>query len=174
MAKRTGRNSGRARGGIFAAEPLTSYTPKGALVGQLTPDSCVAAISRMLLLDLVGAVPEAHLRVALQTNHAGTDLHRLPPVLKKFGLPLRYILQEELSLEDLAKAVNAVPAIVTVKVRDGSDLHAVIVDEIDEEWVAIRDPLPEGHGSAYRVRLDAFLRAWFYRRPDKGFAIVVK
>jgi ABC-type bacteriocin/lantibiotic exporter with double-glycine peptidase domain len=174
MAKRTNGNPGRARGGIFAAETLAPYMPKGAVVGQLTPDSCVAGISRMLLRDLVTDVPEAHLCAALQTDWAGTDLHQLPAVLKQFGLPLHYIAQEALTLEALAKAVTNSPAIVTVKVGRGSDLHAVIVDEIGVEWVAVRDPLPEGRGSAYRVRLDAFLRAWFYQRRGRGFAVVVE
>ena len=174
MAERATGNRRRARGGIFAAETLARYTPKGALVGQLTPDSCVAGISRMLLRDLVKDVPEAHLRVALQTDRAGTDLHKLPAVLKQFGLPVRYVVRESLSLEELVKAVAVGPAIVPVKVKRGSDLHAVIVDEIDEEWVSIRDPLPEGRGSAYRVRLDAFLRAWFYQKPGRGFAVVVE
>ncbi|HEX8844214.1 MAG TPA: cysteine peptidase family C39 domain-containing protein [Pyrinomonadaceae bacterium] len=174
MAERATGNQRRARGGIFAAETLARYTPKGALVGQLTPDSCVAGISRMLLRDLVKDVPEAHLRVALQTDRAGTDLHKLPAVLKQFGLPVRYVVREALSLKELVKAVTVGPGIVTVKVKRGSDLHAVIVDEIDEEWVSIRDPLPEGRGSAYRVRRDAFLRAWFYQKPGRGFAVVVE
>lgn len=174
MAERATGNQRRARGGIFAAESLARYTPKGALVGQLTPDSCVAGISRMLLRDLVKDVPEAHLRVTLQTDRAGTDLHKLPAVLKQFGSPVHYVIREALSLEELAMAVNTGPAVVSVKVKRGSDLHALIVDEIVEEWIAIRDTLPEGRGSAYRIRLDAFLRAWFYQKPDRGFAVVVE
>jgi ABC-type bacteriocin/lantibiotic exporter with double-glycine peptidase domain len=174
MAKRTNGNPRHARGGIFAAETLAPYTPKGTVLGQLTPDSCVAGICRMLLQDMVRDVPEAHLRVALQTDRAGTDLHNLPAVLKQFRLPLHYTVQEALTLEALAKAVGNGPAIVTVKVGRGGDLHAVIVAEIGEEWVAVRDPLPEGRGSAYRVRLDAFLRAWFYQRRGRGFAVVIE
>lgn len=174
MGKRATGNKSRARGGIFAAETLAPYTPKGALVGQLTPDSCVAGISRMLLRDPVKDVPEAHLRIALQTDRTGTDLHKLPAVLKQFGLSVHYVVREALSLEELVKAIIVGPGVVTVKVKRGSDLHAVIVDEIGEEWVAIRDPLPEGRGSAYRVRLNAFLRAWFYQEPGRGFAVVIE
>lgn len=174
MAKRADGNPGRARGGIFAAETVAPYTPKGAVISQLTPDSCVAAISRMLLRDLVADVPEAHLRAALQTDRAGTDLHIFPAVLRQFGLPLHYTAIEALTLEELAKAMTGGPAIVTVKVEAGGDLHAVILDEVGDEWVAIRDPLPEGLGSAYRVRLEAFLRAWFYQRRGSGFAVVVE
>jgi hypothetical protein len=42
--------------------------------------------------------------------------------------------------------------------------HAVLVDEITDEFVALRDPLPPGTGSAYRLPVQIFVQAW----PDEN------
>lgn len=38
--------------------------------------------------------------------------------------------------------------------------HALVVDSVEDGWVHIRDPLPEGDGSAYKVAEESFRRVW--------------
>jgi hypothetical protein len=58
----------RARGWFFAAAETLPYEPRGAVIGQARPDSCVAACCRMLLNDAGIEVPEAFIRAALRID----------------------------------------------------------------------------------------------------------
>ncbi len=161
----------RARGWFFTQVATFPYNPAGTVLGQATPDSCVAACCRMLLADHGLTQPEAFLRTALQVKQ-GAYLSDLPPVLAQFGLPLTMVYRSELTLAELRAAVNRAPAIVFVKsaVYGG---HALIVDEINVR-VSVRDPLPLGHGRAYRVPLTAFTDAWLRADTQCGQAVVVE
>lgn len=39
-------------------------------------------------------------------------------------------------------------------------IHAVGVDGIENNLVLIRDPLPQGVGSTYKVPVDDFMKGW--------------
>ncbi len=60
-----------------------------------------------------------------------------------------------MSIGDLATATNGGPSIVGSVVN-----HSVVVDKVDNGVVYIRDPLPEGLGSAYTVSVADFLEWW--------------
>lgn len=53
------------------------------------------------------------------------------------------------------------PVMVSVKTPViGVGSHAVIVDGLSRQMVLIRDPLPLGEGSAYKITLGRFKQAW--------------
>lgn len=51
--------------------------------------------------------------------------------------------------------------------------HVVLVEEITETTVAVRDPLPLGQGSAYTVALSDFMAAWASALSDLGCAVIM-
>jgi ABC-type bacteriocin/lantibiotic exporter with double-glycine peptidase domain len=163
-----------ARGeGFFAKLETQPYRPQGALIGQFYDDSCVAACCRMLLRDAVGEVAEAVLRAALETDR-GAYLSAVPETLRQFGLP-GYVYDPALSLAELQASTAKGPAIVAVKRRPGDvDAHALVIDRIVEQSVSIRDPLPEGTGSAYQVTVEALLSVWLRDESGTGRAVTVK
>lgn len=170
----------RARGdGFFAAMETAPREPRGVLVGQHTGASCAAACCRMLLLDsLQGAedsllFSESFLRAALATNSRGTVIARIPEVLHEIGLPAMYHYRQDLVIGELQKAVKAIPAIALVRASGDDEFHALIVEGIKGQSVDIRDPLPEGIGSAYRISLALFLSVWAGKKSGCGRAIVV-
>lgn len=162
----------RARGeGFFAKAETQPYQPLGSVTGQFYDDSCVAACCRMLLRDAVGDVAEAVLRNALQTEQ-GAYLSAVPAVLWRYRLP-GYVYRPALTLDELQTATAQRPALVTVKHRfDAVDSHALVIDRITAQAVFIRDPLPEGAGSAYHVAMETFLNVWL-REDGTGRAVVV-
>ena len=48
------------------------------------------------------------------------------------------------------------------------------IDRIIEQSVSIRDPLPEGTGSAYQVTVEAFLSVWARDESGAGRAVAVE
>jgi ABC-type bacteriocin/lantibiotic exporter with double-glycine peptidase domain len=160
--------------GIFAAHETFSYHPRGALFGQLKEESCAAAVCRMLLQDDNIEIPEAYLRIVLQTDEQGTLLTNIAPTLKQMGIKKLYELRNLETVAELREKVTRNPAIVVVKVNEGGDFHTVIVDKISDEFLSIRDPLPAGTGAAYKIRIEDFLPTWIQKTLGKGFAIVVK
>lgn len=150
-----------ARGeGFFAAAETESYQPSGSVLGQLTPDSCVAACCRMLLRDYAGDVAESFLRDALDTDEGGASLSKAPSVLRNFGLTFFYTYFSGLTLDQLFTATRRAPAIVVVKASMSGGLHSVMVDGVDNDSAYIRDPMPLGKGSAYKVSITTFTRHW--------------
>ncbi|MEK7830668.1 MAG: hypothetical protein AAB401_06245 [Acidobacteriota bacterium] len=162
----------KARGeGFFAKTETHAYQSPGSVIGQFYDDSCVAACCRMLLCDDAGDVAEAVLRSALQTEQ-GAYLSAVPAVLWRFRLP-GYVYRSRLALVELQTATEQRPALVTVKHRfDDVDTHALLVDRITSQSVFLRDPLPEGIGSAYCVSLETFLNVWL-RDSGTGRAVIV-
>ena len=168
----------RARG-FFAAFETQAYLPSGCLLGQETPDSCAAACGRMLLMDYLADArgnyefAESFLRDALKTGLRGTSLPRIAGALVKFGMPLPYVYRKELSLAEFARAVRRAPVISFIKAENDDDYHAVLVDRITDEAVYLRDPLPQGCGSAYRIALSVFLTYWLNPETQCGHAVAV-
>ena len=169
---------GRAKG-FFAAFETGGYLPAGCLLGQETPDSCAAACCRMLLVDYLTNASgnyefaESFLRDALKTSLKGTSLTIIADVLDDLGMPLRYVYREKLSLTELLRAVQRAPAVSFIKAENDDDYHAVLVDRITDEAVYLRDPLPTGRGTAYRIALSLFLTYWLTPGTQCGHAVAV-
>ncbi len=160
--------------GVFAAHETFSYHPRGILFGQLKEESCAAAVCRMLLRDDGIDIPEAYLRIVLQTDERGTLLTNIAPALKRMGIKKVYELRKLETVAELREKANQNPAVVVVKASEDGDFHTVIADKISEEFLFIRDPLPTGTGAAYKIRIEDFLPMWIQKTLGKGFAIVVK
>lgn len=151
----------RARGdGFFVGSETTARVAAGEVVGQLTKDSCVAAACRMLLRDEGLDAPEAYLRLALKTTPRGADVSRAPEVLRQFGARRPYAFRSDLSWAELLRAVErgAAAAVVTAP-GSPDEAHLVLVDGVEEDGVLVRNSLPEGCGSVYRVAAEVFLQA---------------
>jgi ABC-type bacteriocin/lantibiotic exporter with double-glycine peptidase domain len=163
------RNFRKARGGFFASEEVTPYFPKGVILGQRDPNACVPACCRMLLFDILAHpqanpdLSESHLRNLFGTNESGSSISEMPEILRQLGVAEAYEYQRALTLEELGAAILRGSALVTVHSASYQGTHAVLIDEIVDNFVAIRDPLPPGRGSAYRLPLEIFMRAW----PDE-------
>lgn len=169
----------KAKGGFFATQETLPYTPAGKLCGQETAESCVPACTRMLILDFVPqaehqiAYSESFLRQVYKTGKRGSSLRKIPEVLHEAGMP-GYVYRKDLPLDELQRAVQKSAVIVRLSGQTLEDGHVVIVDEISEDFVAVRDPLPIGQGTTYRVRLDRFLMAWQAKENGLGQAVVLE
>ncbi|MGH9831867.1 MAG: hypothetical protein ACREBD_29220 [Blastocatellia bacterium] len=170
----------RARGdGFFAAAETLPYWPRGVLLGQQTGDSCVAACCRMLLFDQFPELrnnyrySESFFRTALGTDQEGSTISITPGVLQSFGLARTYVYRKDLVIEDLRNLVRLAPVIAIVEAGSVGRLHALVVDEISADLVAIRDPLVEIYGVAYKISLDSFLPHWLDLKTGCGSALTV-
>jgi len=167
----------KARGdGFFSAAETHPYLPRGVLLGQSTEYSCVPACTRMLILDHVPAarhdpnLSETFLRTQFQTDKEGSVIASIPAILRANGVELLYVYQSDLTFEQLRRALTYGDAIAVL--RDLQNIHVVIVEQITDDAVALRDPLPPGTGSAYWVALNVFLAAW--QTTGLGSAIVLE
>lgn len=170
----------KARGeGFFAAVETRPYQPRGVLLGQATDDSCVPACARMLLFDQYTerasayAFSESFLRGACATGRAGSVIARVPEILRQSGLRLPYHYRTDLTLAELQAAITRAFAIAVVRSQLPRAAHVVIVEEMTADDIAIRDPLPRGRGSAYRVPLAAFEASWLSGQTGLGSAVIV-
>ena len=109
----------------------------------------------------------------MKTDAQGTLLNKIPSVLRDFGVKENYEFLELESIDELTKFLTQHSAILAVKVADYEELHVVLVDIVFENFVYVRDPLPEGKGQAYRIRSEDFTSAWIQKKLGKGLAIVV-
>lgn len=126
----------------------------------------------MLLLRDGIEMSEAFIRHALDLKE-GAFVSQIPDILQSFGFNDPYAYRQDLGIEELVAAVNRWPAVVFVKTTNALDGHALVVDEIANDLVAIRDPLPEGEGKAYRVRLTDFLSVWIRPQNGRGQAAIM-
>jgi hypothetical protein len=126
----------------------------------------------MLLADQEIEVPEAFLRNELELKE-GAFVSQVPAILQSFGFRDLYVYLHDLTIEQLTEAVRRGPAIVFVKALNMFDGHALVVDEIADDLIAIRDPLPESEGKAYRVLLADFLGVWIRPQTGRGQAAVM-
>ncbi|MBI1763685.1 MAG: hypothetical protein HYR56_19845 [Acidobacteria bacterium] len=166
-------DTSKARGYFFAALEVQPYQPNGVLFGQYLPDSCVAACCRMLLVDAGVTVSEAELRTWLD-DEKGAFISRVPSVLQQFGLSAIHQYRNDLSFDELRQAVTTGPALVFVTKPRSKAGHALLVDQIKDGLVAIRDPLPELEGKAYRVGVSEFLTFWLHSNGRGQAAIAVR
>jgi hypothetical protein len=166
------RKPKRARGYFFASVPTFPYRPRGVVFGQNRPDSCVAACCRMLLHDQGIEIAESYIRDALQIN-SGSYVSQIPETLQAFELAIQYQYRNNLTIAGLTDAVKYGVAAAFVKTPNALDGHALLVDEIRDGLVAVRDPLPEGEGRAYKVSVSNFLKFWIAPQTGLGQATVV-
>jgi ABC-type bacteriocin/lantibiotic exporter with double-glycine peptidase domain len=141
---------------------VREYTPPPpqAVYPQAHGGSCVAACVRMILRDHGFDQPEAYIRDAVGVDAlTGGYIAKVPDGLTdlEFPRPARY--QERTTLPELQVFVATNAAIAGVKL-EGYGSHALVVDGFAGDYVCVRDPLPVGAGSTYRVHQDDFCRAW--------------
>lgn len=160
-----------ARGWFFAAQETFPYTPAGVVYGQRTPDSCVAACARMLLHDAGLQIPEIHLRELLRVSRRGAYLSDLPATLRTAGLKQQAVYQARLPLAKLQDSLQRGP--VAVFVARGGFAHVLLLDGLDADFASLRDPLPEGEGRAYKVKLQDFLAVWARGKKGTGAAVIM-
>ena len=133
----------------------------------------------MLVCDLLPAArndiafSESYLRASFQTTTEGSTVSHIPEVLKQAGIGQQYEYRRDLTLDDLRAALKRGWAIAGVYGLQPDDAHALIVEQLRDGWVGIRDPLPMAQGSAYRVRESDFLRVWLSPFDGRGRAVIV-
>ena len=116
---------------------------------------------------------ESALRAAFETDEDGSTIALIPAVLREYGASAPYVYREQMTEMELRRAVRRHPLIALVPARRNVDYHALIVDKVEAEMVAIRDPLPTGEGTAYRLPLRLFLLRWLDRSGECGLAVTV-
>jgi len=133
------------------------FTDNGkAITIQLAKDGCTAGASAMLIVDngklpklqdLQTRGPSSYITVADDLKKAGLDPLKIP--VKSFNRNLERLRQQIL---------HDGPAYVRIK-EDGHNGHAIILDEISEDFkrVRLRDPW---HACEMIVHCDAFKQAW--------------
>ena len=152
----------KARGeGAFGGDETVPYNTDLNIFGQMTRDSCIAASCRMILKE-GESIPEAWVRIATKVDAGeGAFLRDVPDALRQFDEAADYIYKEALSFDELMAATEKGSAMVTLRTSvTGHGRHALVVDGFEDGMVLIRDPLPEGEGSAYKVTIETFRRAW--------------
>jgi hypothetical protein len=171
--------SKQARGGFFAALKTEPYQPQGLLLGQETDDSCAAACCRMLLFDQLSGnrndyhYAECFIREVLGTDKQGSNIRRIPDAPDAFGAPMKYVLRRKMTAMELLDSSSRHFVIALLPIQNTLYYHALIVDEIESQMVAVRDPLPVGQGTAYRLSLSAFLASWLNDLNQCGLAVTV-
>ena len=157
---------------FFNDDEKLPYLANHKVIAQFNKDACVAACCRMILNDSGLDAPESYLASALQTKR-GAFLSRVPQVLKDFRLENRYQWRSNLVFEDLQRAIKCGKAIVSVKRQNAFYGHALIVDDILDTEVRLRDSLPIGQGTSYAVNVENFLEVWLsYKLTGSGVIYV--
>ena len=162
----------KSQGWFFAEAEIFAYRTPGLLFGQVAQDSCVAACCRMILGDHGISIAESYLRDALQLDE-GSYVSLLPALLRGFGLATDYVYRNDLTLAELTTATWQDAAVAFVKTPNSVGGHALVVDGIADGLVKIRDPLPQGHGKAYSVTTEVFLKFWLRPKTNRGLAVIV-
>jgi ABC-type bacteriocin/lantibiotic exporter with double-glycine peptidase domain len=165
------RYSTKSRGGFFAKEKTFPYLSAKGVIGQLTDDSCVAAVCRMLLIESGVEIPEAFLRVRLNVQNDGSNLSAVVDILSE-ETGILYEFRSNLTFEELKRALLFGSVAVNVR-AEHNNIHALLIEKIADNFVYIRDSIPLGQGSMYKISQDVFLRHWF-SVDEKGVGIVLK
>ena len=95
----------------------------------------------------------------------------MPNVLKEFGLTRSFKWRKKLTFDELTEAVKRGRAVVSVKRKGDLFGHALVIDDIINNEVRARDPLPLGQGKSYAVKIERFLEAWL-RAADTGTGVI--
>ena len=144
---------------FFDESEQKPYLSAHKIIAQFNEDACVAACARMVLEDFGIDAPESYLASALETE-GGAYLSKVPQVLKDFGVKNNYEWRTDLTIADLSKAVKTGRAIVLLQRKTAKFAHALIVDDIINTEIRLRDPLPIGQGKSYAVSLETFTEVW--------------
>jgi len=144
---------------FFDENEQMPYSPAHKVIAQFNEDTCVAACARMILADFGINAPESYLASALETE-SGAFLSKVPQVLKDFGVKSNYEWRNKLTIADLSEAVKYGRAIVLLQRKNAKFAHALIVDDIINAGIRLRDPLPIGQGKSYAVSLETFTEVW--------------
>ena len=108
-----------------------------------------------------------------ETERDGSLITRIPEILRQRGLTRPYLYHTDLTVDDLRGSLARGFAIAIVRTLPPREAHAVIVEELTDDEVAVRDPLPQGEGPAYRIPLTEFLHFWRSAERQFGSAVVV-
>jgi len=137
------------------------------LIGQSEQASCVAASCRMLMEKGDNVIPEVYFRDAVKLDPIeGASLSDAPAAMadiadylgmKKFP---KYSFVQGVNLKKLKSLLKKGSVIVSVKSPLVGGRHALVVDKIGYKYVYIRDPLPNGSGASYSVKIKDFLESW--------------
>ncbi len=144
---------------FFDESEQIPYLSAHKTIAQFNADTCAAACARMILADFGIDAPESYLASALETE-SGAFLSKVPKVLKDFGGKPAYKWRNNLTIDDLSEAVKNGRAIVLLQRRNAKFAHALIVDDIINAEIRLRDPLPIGQGKSYAVSLKTFTKVW--------------
>ncbi len=144
---------------FFVESEQRPYLSAHKLIAQFNTDTCAAACARMILADFGVDAPESYLASALETE-SGAFLSKVPEVLKQFGGKSIYEWRNNLTIADLSEAVKTGRAIVLLQRVNAKFAHALIVDDIIDAEIRLRDPLPIGQGKSYAVSLKTFTEVW--------------
>jgi hypothetical protein len=172
------RRKGKAKGSFFADQETWPYTAKGVLRGQATLESCVPAVCRMLIFDRFPALEddinfsESYVRHFLKTDATGSVIADIPAVLRLANIT-DYEYRNDLTCDELREAVTRGFAVVSVYKKSNETGHVLIVEEITDDQVAVRDSLPNSTGSSYRVRREDFLAVWLAQETQRGIGVIV-
>ena len=144
---------------FFAESEQLPYQTPHRLIAQFSRDTCVAACARMILADFGIDAPESYLASALETD-GGAYLSKVPQALKTFGLNVNFEWKKTLTIAELSKFLKHGRAIVFLQRKNEEFGHSVIADDIIDEEIRLRDPLPRGQGKSYAVTLEKFSSVW--------------
>lgn len=136
---------------------ITKISIKGKVFGQTKDYTCVANSLRMALDDKAIIKSEEYLAGALETTVDGARILDIPKALHNSYLDDVVVQAEKkITLESLlSKLADGDKAVVSV-FTDDMGHHAVLLDEVKNGRVIIRDPLPKNVGSSYSVSIDDF------------------
>lgn len=115
---------------------------------------------------------ESYLRGFLNTDATGSVIADLPSVLRMATID-EYEYRNDLTFDELREAVTRGFAVASVYKKSNETGHVLIVEEITDETVAVRDSLPDNRGSSYRVRQEDFLTVWLSPKTQRGIGVIV-
>ena len=137
------------------------------LIGQSEQASCVAASCRMLMEKGDNVIPEVYFRDAVKLDSIeGASLSDAPAAMADIADYLgmtkfpKYSFVQGVNFKKLKSLLKKGSVIVSVKSPLVGGRHALVVDKIGYKYGYIRDPLPNGSGASYSVKIKDFLESW--------------
>lgn len=161
------------RGGSLEESYFINNHPleRDDIQGQLGPADCAITCFHRVLSDL--GIESSMRDMAAAMNYdpvAGCNIFKIPDAINSLGIENVNAEAGPLNTNELQKHLSSgKKAIVSVNNQQGA--HAIIVDDISNGKVTIRDPLPVGRGSAYQIPVSEFEAAWL--RNGAGKAVIL-
>jgi len=148
---------------------IIKVSTKGKVLGQTKDYTCVANSLRMALDDKAIIKSEEYLAGALGTTVEGARILDIPKALHNSYLD-NIIVQAEknITLENLLSKLSGGDKAIVSVFTDDMGHHAVLLDEIKNGRVIIRDPLPKNIGSSYSVSMEEFKKLFKFK------AVIIK